>query len=70
MRIVIAAVIVGMLASLGCHTENTQADNDAIRKEFSQENYEKNMKAMGMGAELEAEKARQAKYQEGGGQGG
>jgi hypothetical protein len=33
-----------------------------MREEFSEENYEKNMKALGKGAELEAQKKREEEY--------
>jgi hypothetical protein len=51
---------------MGCpKSEVTESDSEAMRKEFSQENYEKNMKAMGKGAELEEEKKRAEQYQQG-----
>ena len=53
----------------GCNTGTiTEGDTERMRKEFSQENYEKNMKAMGKEKELEEEKRRNEAYLRGGGQ--
>lgn len=49
------ALLCGILLA-GCNVGVSQSDTAAVRKEFSQENYEKAMKAAGKGAELEKEK--------------
>ena len=56
----------GALLLAGCpKAEITETDTANMRKEFSEENYEKNMRAMGKGAELEAEKKRAEAYSQG-----
>jgi Pyruvate/2-oxoacid:ferredoxin oxidoreductase gamma subunit len=60
-RLALIALAAGLVLA-GCKTEVTEADSQRMREEFSQENYERNMKAMGKGAELEAEKARQQQH--------
>ncbi len=50
--LIIAATVV-----VGCNSGVTAGDSDAMRKEFTQENYEKAMIAAGKGEELEREKA-------------
>lgn len=46
------------VAAIGCSKSEVTADDMAkVRKDFSQENYEKAMIAAGKGAELEKEKA-------------
>ena len=53
----------------GCNTGTISEDqNRQMNKEFSQENYEKNMKAMGKEKELEEEKRRNEEYLRAGGQ--
>ncbi|HVL39230.1 MAG TPA: hypothetical protein VM328_07550 [Fimbriimonadaceae bacterium] len=43
----------------------SEADQAAVRKEFSQESYEEAMKKAGRGAELEEEKRRAAEHMQG-----
>lgn len=63
------ALAVAAAALAGCNTGTiTEGDTERMRKEFSQENYEKNMKAMGKEKELEEEKRRNEEYLKGGGQ--
>lgn len=58
-RFLVALGLVAGLVLAGCKSGITEEDTANMRQEFSEENYEKNMKAMGKGAEFEAEKARQ-----------
>lgn len=56
------ALIAGFLL-VGCaSSEITRNDAEKNKREFSQEAYEAAMKKAGKGAELEAEKARNAAY--------
>jgi hypothetical protein len=61
-------LLLGVIAvcSLGCApTEVTEADSQKMKQEFSQENYEKAMKAAGKEKELEEQKAREAARNDG-----
>lgn len=63
---------IGILAALalaGCSSgEVSEADQEKMKKEFSQENYEKAMIAAGKEKELEEEKRRNAASMQGQGQ--
>lgn len=63
----ISALVIAALLC-GCGEGVTEQDTANMRKEFSQENYEANMKKLGKEKELEAEKQRQAQSQQEGGQ--
>lgn len=59
--------VLPLLILAGCaSTGVTEADQAAIQKEFSKDNYEKAMKDAGKGAELEEEKRKEAEYLKGG----
>lgn len=55
MKPVIALSIVALFL-VGCKSEVTNGDTQAMKREFSQENYEKAMHAAGKDAELQREK--------------
>lgn len=58
--------ILAVLALAGCNSgEITEADQEKMKKEFSQENYEKAMIAAGKEKELEEEKRRNAASMQG-----
>ncbi len=58
---VIIALAVTCLFLAGCKSDVTRSDTAAMRKEFSQENYEKAMHAAGKDAELQKEKEEAAR---------
>lgn len=61
----IGALVVAVLLC-GCGVGVSEQDTANMRKEFSEENYEANMKKLGKEKELEAEKQRQAQSQQDG----
>lgn len=68
MKIGWLVLAVAGLSLVGCAPsgEVTQADQEKMKKEFSQENYEKAMIAAGKQKELEEEKKRNAASMQGG----
>jgi uncharacterized protein YcfL len=60
-------VFLGAIALAGCSSsgEVSESDQEKMKKEFSQENYEKAMIAAGRGKELEDEKKRNAQSMQG-----
>ena len=64
-RLVVVSCILAVM--WGCtKAEVTEADTERMRREFSQENYERAMKEAGRGAELEEQKKREAEHLQGG----
>ncbi len=63
MRYLVALICcLGLLSTIGCKSEVTEADQQKVSKEFSRDSYEKAMKDLGKGKELEEEKAKEAAY--------
>jgi len=62
MRKLFPLLALGVLM-VGCSgTAVSENDQKKIREEFSNDNYEKAMRASGRGAELDAQKQREAQY--------
>lgn len=60
---------IAALGAIGCGIEDSEvsrSDAERNKQEFSQENYEKAMKAAGKEKELEEEKRRAEQYNQGG----
>ncbi len=71
MRFLALALILGSLTlGVGCRTGVSDSDQARMQKEFSQDNWEKNMKAMGKEAELAEAKRKADEYARAGSSGG